>query len=261
MAEQESSAAAADMPYNDAGNPAARKEANGTTPSRTYQPPHRTTVSQVTTPEFLKLANPGPLGLIAFAITTFVVGLLECGAGLPHSNPNGTVGPNQAAFGLVVFMGGTAQVLAGIMQFRIGNTFGTTIHCSYGAFWLSYGMFMLQYLGLEAAYKGDMRAYSFALGIYLIAWCFLTILFFIAALRTNVAILLVFFFLALAFLFLGIAEFTLTEHATASERLNKSGGAFAVICSMCAFYAGASGLMLPETTWVRFPLGEFSSSV
>jgi succinate-acetate transporter protein len=155
-------------------------------------------------------------------------------------------------------MGGTAQILAGLMQFRVGNTFGTTVHCSYGAFWLSYGMFMLPYLGIEAAYKGDKRAYSFAIGIYLILWCFLTLLFFIAALQTNLAILSVFFFLILAFLFLSLAEFTSTEHATASRNLNKAGGAFAVVCAVCAFYAGGSGLMVPETTWVRFPLGEIS---
>ncbi|KAI1829301.1 hypothetical protein DTO027I6_9812 [Penicillium roqueforti] len=215
---------------------------------------HQATVSQVAQPQFMKLANPGPLGLLSFAITTFVVGLYECGAGLPGSNPEGNVGPNQAAFGICVFMGGTAQFLAGLMEYRVGNTFGTTVHCSYGAFWLSYAMYMLPYLGIEAAYKGDQRAYTFALGIYLILWGFLTLLFLVAALRTNIAILLVFFFLVLAYLFLGIANFIATQNVTASEHLNKAGGAFAVVCAFCAFYAGASGLMVPETTWVRFPL-------
>ncbi len=175
---------------------------------------------------------------------------------LPNSNPEGNVGPNQAAFGIVMFMGGAAQVLAGLMEFRVGNTFGTTVHCAYGAFWLSYGMFLLPYLGIEAAYKGDKRAYTFAIGIYLILWCFLTFLFFLAALRTNIAILSVFVTLILAYLFLSLANFTATEHATASMHLNKTGGALAVVCAACAFYAGASGLMVPETTWVRFPLGE-----
>lgn len=117
-------------------------------------------------------------------------------------------------------------------------------------------MFLLPYLGIEAAYKGDQRAYTFALGIFLILWCFLTLLFFIAALRTNAAIMLVFFFLTLAFFFLSLANFLATEHPTASLRINKAGGAFTVICAFFAFYAGASGLMLPETTFVRFPLGE-----
>lgn len=69
-------------------------------------------------------------------------------------------------------MGGTVQIIAGIMEFRVGNTFGSTVHCSYGAFWLSYAMFLLPYLGIEAAYNGNERAYTFALGIYLILWSF-----------------------------------------------------------------------------------------
>jgi succinate-acetate transporter protein len=186
--------------------------------------------------------------------------LSNCYCRLPGSNPQGSVGPNQAVFGLAVFMGGAIQTIAGIMEFRVGNTFGSTVHCSYGAFWLSYAMFLLPYLGIEAAYKGDERAYTFALGIFLILWCFLTFLFLVAALRTNIAILCVFFFLTLAFFFLSVANFTATEHATASLRLNKVGGAFSVVCAFCAFYAGASGLMIPETTFVRFPLGEIVSS-
>lgn len=176
---------------------------------------------------------------------------------LPDENPEGGVGPTQAAFGLITFMGGTAQFVAGIMEFRVGNTFGTTVHCSYGAFWLSYAMYLLPYLGIQAAYGGEKtRSYTFAIGIYLILWCFLTLLFLLAALRTNVSIILVFFFLVLAYLFLSIANFIATEHAVVSVRINKAGGAFAVICAFCAFYAGSSGLMVPETTWIRFPLGE-----
>ena len=142
------------------------------------------------------------------------------------------------------------------MEFRVGNTFGTTVHCSYGAFWLSYAMFLIPYLEIEEAYKGNERAYTFALGIYLILWCFLTLIFLIAALRTNVTILCVFFFLVLAFFFLSLANFITTEHPTAAVRVNKAGGAFTVICAFCAFYAGSSGLMIPQTTFVRFPLGE-----
>ena len=182
-------------------------------------------------------------------------------ARLPHSNPEGSVGPNQAAFGLAVFMGGTAQFIAGIMEFRVGNTFGTTVHCSYGAFWLSYAMFLIPYLGIEAAYSGDKRAYTFAQAIYLILWCFLTCLFLVAALRTNIAILALFFFLVLAYFFLSLANFIATEHPDTSLRVNKVGGAFAVTCAFCAFYAGASGLMVPETTFVRFPLGEIPVSL
>lgn len=175
---------------------------------------------------------------------------------LPHSNPQGNVGPNQAVFGLAIFMGGAAQFAAGIMEFRVGNTFGSTVHCSYAAFWLSYAMFLIPSLDIEGQYGGNQRAYTFAMGIYLIIWCFLTVLFLMAALKTNMAIIMLFFILVLAFLFLAIANFIASEHPTQSVRVNKAGGALTVICAAVAFYAGASGLMVPETTWVRFPLGE-----
>jgi uncharacterized protein len=141
------------------------------------------------------------------------------------------------------------------MEFACGNTFGTTVHCSYGAFWLSFAMFLVPSLNISGAYGTDKRALSFAIGIYLILWCFLTLIFLIAALKTNMAMIGVFFFLTLAFLFLSIAEFISTEHPTSSIRVNKAGGAFAVVCASFAFYAGSEGLMLKETTFVRLPLG------
>jgi succinate-acetate transporter protein len=219
---------------------------------------HQATISQVYNPSFFKIGNPGPLGLISFALTTFVLGLYQCGAGLPNNDPFGNVGPEQAVFGLAVFYGGAAQFIAGIMEFRVGNTFGTTLHCSYGAFWLAFAMFLVPSLGIKDAYAGDERAYSFALGIFLIMWCFLTVVFFIGALRTNLAVLIVLGCLVLAFFFLALAQFLLTSHETAARRINKTGGAFSVICATVAFYAGASGIMLKETTWVTLPLGEFN---
>ncbi|KAK7423209.1 hypothetical protein QQZ08_009206 [Neonectria magnoliae] len=222
---------------------------------------HQSTVSHVLDPPYYRIANPGPLGLISFALTTFVLGLYQCGAGLPGSNPMAGVGPDQAIFGLAVFFGGIAQFFAGLMEFRVGNTFGTTVHCSYGAFWLSFAMFFVPDLGIKDAYKGDERAYSFALGIFLILWCFLTVVFFIAALKTNIAILLVLGFLALAFLFLSMAQFLSTSHPIAAIRINKTGGAFSCICAFLAFYAGSAGIMTEDTTWVRLPLGEINVAV
>ena len=151
-----------------------------------------------------------------------------------------------------------AQFIAGIMEFRVGNTFGTTVHCSYGAFWLAFAMFLVPSLGIKDAYAGDARAFSFAVGIFLILWCFLTLLFFIAALRTNIAILVVLGLLVLAFFFLSIAQFVSSSHPVGAVRVNRAGGVFAVLCALSAFYAGGAGIMTESTTWVRFPLGEFT---
>jgi succinate-acetate transporter protein len=111
-------------------------------------------------------------------------------------------------------------------------------------------MFLIPSLGIEAAYKGDTRAYSFAIGIYLILWCFVTLIFLIGALRTNVAIVATFFFLTLAFFFLSLAQFLETENAKQSVRLNKTGGAFAIICAATAFWAGIYGLYSKDKTFV-----------
>ncbi|KAI5467101.1 GPR1/FUN34/yaaH family-domain-containing protein [Mariannaea sp. PMI_226] len=226
----------------------------------TMSRPHQSMVSQVMNPPFYQVANPGPLGLLSFAMTTFVLGLYQCGAGLPGSNPLGGVGPDQAIFGMAVFLGGIAQLFAGLMEFRVGNTFGTTVHCAYGAFWLSFAMFYVPELGIHDAYKGDEHAFSFAVGIYLILWCWLSIVFFVAALRTNITILAVFGLLILAFFFLALAQFLSTIHPHAAIGVNKAGGAFSVLCACAAFYAGSSGIMTEATTWVRLPLGEIRSS-
>jgi succinate-acetate transporter protein len=175
---------------------------------------------------------------------------------LPNSNAFGNVGPAQAVFGMAVFFGGAAQFIAGLLQFRVGNTFGCTLHCSYGAFWLAYAMFLIPSLGIEAAYNGDTRAYSVHLGIFNILWSLLTWLFFIAALRTNITILGVLFSLAMAFFLLAVANFIETTHTTSAVRVNRAGAAFAIISAILALYAGISGLMVEDTTPVRFPLGE-----
>ncbi|KAF4126196.1 uncharacterized protein GMORB2_1442 [Geosmithia morbida] len=224
------------------------------------KPPQRQgTISHVYQPSFLKAANPGPLGLISFAVSGFTLALYQLGVGLPDSNPMGSVGPNQAIFGLSVFLGGAIQVFAGIMEFRVGNTFGSTLHCIYGGFWLSYGMFFVPALGIKEAYAGDTHAYTTALGIYLMSWTLITLLFLLAALRTNIAILSLLFCLMLTFLLLGVAQFIATTATSTAITVNKAGGGFLVITSLIAFYAGCSGLMVPETTFIRFPLGDIES--
>lgn len=164
-------------------------------------------------------------------------------------------------FGLAIFFGGAAQFVAGILEFCVGNTFGTTVHCSYGAFWLAFAMFLVPSLGLKEAYRGDEYAFTVHMGVFLFLWFVLTCFFILAALRTNIAILAVLGFLALAFFFLSIGSFVEAHHATAATRLTRAGGVFAILSAAAAFYAGAAGLMMPSTTMISFPLGTFASPV
>src|SRR3954468_23406331 len=140
-------------------------------------------------------ADPGPLGLAAVALTTFVLSLfnsqLMCEGGLP------------VVLGLALAYGGLAQLLAGMWEFRTGNTFGAVAFTSYGAFWLSFWAFVQFYeKSVPAADAGH------AVGLYLIAWGIFTTYMFVASLRTTAAISLVFVLLAVTFFLLGIGEWT-----------------------------------------------------
>src|SRR5690348_4740211 len=86
------------------------------------------------------IANPAPLGLSGFALTTFVLSLVNAGI-LAEKN-------TAIVIGLAVFYGGIAQLLAGMWEFRTGNTFGATAFTSYGAFWLSFAAILIPGFGV-----------------------------------------------------------------------------------------------------------------
>ena len=148
------------------------------------------------------IANPGPLGLAAFATTTFILSMFN--AGLLDSSGEPIV------FGLALAYGGIAQLLAGMWEFRTGNTFGATAFTSYGAFWLSFWAFV-EFFEKDVP-KADV---GHAVGLYLIAWGIFTSYMFVASLRTTAAIALVFVLLAVTFIILGIE----IERASCRERV------------------------------------------
>ncbi len=163
-------------------------------------------------------ADPGPLGLAAFALTTFVLSMFN--ADLVSSSGEPVV------LGLALAYGGLAQLLAGMWEFRTGNTFGAVAFSSYGAFWLSFWAYVAFYAGsIPAADAGH------AVGLYLIAWGIFTTYMFVASLRTTAAIATVFLLLAITFVVLGIGE------AGAHENIVKAGGWVGIATAAAAWYA------------------------
>jgi succinate-acetate transporter protein len=163
-------------------------------------------------------ANPGPLGLAAFALTTFVLSMFNAGLVSDKGVP--------VVLGLALAYGGLAQLLAGMWEFRTGNTFGATAFTSYGAFWLSfwaYNQFFAK--DVPAADAGH------AVGLYLIAWGIFTSYMFIASLRTTGAIAVVFILLAITFIVLGIGE------ASGTSGIVKLGGWIGLATAIAAWYA------------------------
>jgi len=164
------------------------------------------------------IADPGPLGLAAFALTTFVLSMF-------NANFVGA-GGEPIVFGLAFAYGGLAQLLAGMWEFRTGNTFGAVAFTSYGAFWLSFWAFV-QFFE-KSVPKADA---GHAVGLFLIAWGIFTAYMFIASLRTTAAVALVFILLTVTFFLLGIGN------AGAHPNIIKAGGWVGLATALAAWYA------------------------
>jgi hypothetical protein len=181
------------------------------------------------------IGDPGPLGLAAFAMTTFVLSCVN--AGLLNA------GVESVVASLALFYGGGAQLLAGMWEFRQGNTFGATAFASFGAFWLSFwGLthFFTPAAGLPAS---DV---NHALGVFLLGWTIFTAYMLVASLRTTGAIAAVFGALTLTFLFLTLGKFSDTSSLT------KLGGWLGLLTAVLAWYA--SFAVVTNTTWKRIVL-------
>jgi len=164
------------------------------------------------------IADPGPLGLAAFALTTFVLSMFNADLIGKGGEP--------IVFGLALAYGGLAQLLAGMWEFRTGNTFGAVAFTSYGAFWLSFWAFVQFFeKSVPAADAGH------AVGLFLIAWGIFTTYMFIPSLRTTAAIATVFALLAVTFFLLGIGN------AGAHPNIIKLGGWVGLATAVAAWYA------------------------
>ncbi|CCC67417.1 hypothetical protein NCAS_0A08590 [Naumovozyma castellii] len=190
-----------------------------------------------------KFGNPAPLGLSAFALTTFVLSMFNARA-------QGIVTPN-VVVGLAMFYGGLTQLIAGIWEIALENTFGGTALCSYGGFWLSFGAIYIPWFGILDAYKEKESDLSNALGFYLLGWCIFTFGLTICTLKSTVAFFALFFLLAITFLLLCIGEFTHKVGVT------RAGGVLGVIVAFIAWYNAYAGVATKENSYLvahPFPL-------
>jgi uncharacterized protein len=165
------------------------------------------------------IADPAPLGLGAFALTTFVLSMFNAGLVGKAGEP--------VVLGLALAYGGGAQVLAGMWEFRKGNAFGATAFSSFGAFWLSYWAFVAFFSkGVPAT----------AVGLYLIAWGVFTFYMWIASFRTTTAVMVVFLLLWITFVLLGIGA------AAGNGSITKLGGWVGLVTAVAAWYASFAGV-------------------
>jgi succinate-acetate transporter protein len=187
-----------------------------------------------------KPANPAPLGLAGFAMTTFVLSMI---------NANWVSGTDlPVVLGLALAYGGVAQLLAGMWEFRAGNTFGALAFSSFGAFWISYWLLITFNVGqIPAAHAGH------AVGLYLWAWAIFTAYMTVAALRVSGAVLLVLVLLTITFVLLAIGADG--GHATTTHW----GGYLGVATAIAAWYASFAGVVnstFGKTVAPVFPLNK-----
>lgn len=168
------------------------------------------------------VADPAPLGLAAFALTTLLISF-------GNANIIKETGAEVFVLGAAAFYGGLAQLLAGMWEFKRGNTFGATAFSSFGAFWLTY-WWIVTHLAASDVHQ--------ALGLFDLAWCLFTAYMTVAALRTSGAVLAVFVFLTLTFLFLGLGA--LQNGTPSPDALTKVGGWLGIVTAALAWYASAA---------------------
>jgi succinate-acetate transporter protein len=170
------------------------------------------------------IADPAPLGLAAFALTTFVLSCVNANL------VDATVEP--VVFGLALAYGGIIQIAAGLWEFAKGNTFGATAFCSYGGFWLSF-WWLTGHTDLSGATPDEAAK---GVGVYLLAWGIFTLYMTVAASRVSMAVLGVFAFLTLTFFVLAIGEFA------TSDGWHKFGGWLGLVTALVAWYASFAGV-------------------
>jgi succinate-acetate transporter protein len=171
-------------------------------------------------------ADPGPLGLAGFAMTTFVLSMYN--ANLIH------IGGGAVVLSLALAYGGIAQLLAGMWEFRTGNTFGAVAFSSFGAFWISYFLLVRLILIPKLIAPNDAEN---AIAVYLYGWGIFTTYMFVASLRTTGAVALVFLLLAAAFWLLGIGHSQLAGTLKTTNSWIKIGGWVGLATAIAAWYA------------------------
>lgn len=167
-------------------------------------------------------ANPAPLGLMGFGMTTVLLNL--------HNS--GLFELGSMILGMGIFYGGLAQVIAGIEEWKKGNTFGATAFTSYGLFWLSLvGLLVFPKMGWAE------MAENSALASYFVMWGIFTGVMFIGTLKINRALQIVFITLTILFFLLAIGT------ALGSSIVIRIAGLEGILCGFSAIYAGLAQVL------------------
>ena len=183
--------------------------------------------------EMKKLANPGPLGLLGFGMTTILLNIHNAGF-LPLSI---------AIVAMGIAMGGLAQIIAGIRELVQGNTFGGTAFTAYGLFWWSLVLIWVN------PFEGMAAADPISMGFYLLLWGIFTFFMFIGTLKHNRATQVVFGSLTILFILLALGDFT------GNHGITTIAGFEGIFCGASAIYSAVGQILNAEFGKTIIPLG------
>ncbi|KAF9888643.1 hypothetical protein FE257_008401 [Aspergillus nanangensis] len=201
-----------------------------------------------------KIANPAPLGLCAFALSTFLLGLIEM-------EVRGISEPS-ILIGLAFAYGGLVQLLSGMWEMAVGNSFGATVLSSYGGFWISVGIIFTPggfniMASLTEAGGGNPRMFYDSFGLMLMGWFIFTTLMMLCTLKSTFAFFSLFFVVDLAILLLAIGYLHRDAEGNPNTKILKSGGFFTLLGSFLAWYNAFAGLADNSNSFFILPVLHF----
>ncbi len=184
-----------------------------------------------------KLANPAPVGLLGFGMTTILLNFHNAGF----------YSLDAMILGMGVFFGGLAQLIAGTMEFKKGNTFGQAAFMSYGAFWM---LLVFLWLVPKTAMGAAFPVCDASMGVFFAVWGVYTFFMYIGTLNGNRATQVIFLSLAVLFFLLAARKFT------GSETIERIAGFEGIFCGLSAFYTALGEILNEKLGKVVLPLGD-----
>ncbi|KAJ9296873.1 hypothetical protein DTO271G3_5072 [Paecilomyces variotii] len=204
------------------------------------------------------VGNPTPLGILGFVVT---LGPLSC----QLMGWRGSGGGGAAIVGVMYFIGGLLMIIAGVMEWILGNTFTLVVLSSFGAFWLSLATTLVPAYGAAAAFEPNdptNPGFNSSFAFYYVFFGLLCFIYLICSLRTNLVFFLIFLALTLGFGLLAGANFQLANGAVAlAGKLQIAGGAIMFVSQLLGWYLLAAQLLLSVDFPFVLPVGDLSHLV
>jgi len=190
------------------------------------------------------IASPVPLGMIALAFATAIIGCAYAGFIIPSNRADVSL-----AVGAALFFGGIVQILAGMWEFRKDDTIAATVFTSYGGFLVAFGFVFLPGLSIFSTFANTSTLHQ-ALGLFFLCWTIISGLLFLGSLRTNIAMILTLLLLFVAYLVLTIGQL-----ASANTVLLAIGGWIAIATALVGWYTALASLVDSTNSSYKLPMG------